>query len=118
MTQNPSELLKALSSSLQTHNYLRLLEHYVYPFLDHLPSGEKEFLVAAIADASNAFEGIRLISFESRSESITKALKALLKHVESNWRGGYETQVCSSRFFITVTWVDLHALFLKFCRAK
>jgi hypothetical protein len=93
MTERPSELLKSLASFHEPPNYLKLLEKHVYPFLDDLPSNQLDSLVAVLTTASNEYEGVGLIRYGSRLESITKRLKALVKHVESNWRGGDETQV-------------------------
>lgn len=93
MSEKPSELLKHLASLHEPQNYLKLLEKHVYPFLDRLPPCQLDALAAVLTTASDEYMGVGLIRYESRSESITKRLKALLAHIESYWHDGYETQV-------------------------
>jgi hypothetical protein len=102
MTERPSELLKSLASFHEPPNYLKLLENHVYPFLDHLPPNQLDSLVAVLTTASNEYNGVGLIRYESRSESITKGLKVLMAHIESDWHDGHETQVRCHPYLLLV----------------
>jgi hypothetical protein len=93
MAERPSKLLKYLASFHEPQDYLKLFEKHVYPFLNNLPPNQVDSLTAVLTTASDEYKGVGLIRYESRSESITKRLKALLAHIESDWHGGYETQV-------------------------
>src|ERR1700683_72993 len=102
MTERPSELLKSLAAFHEPPNYLKLLEKHFYPFLDHLPPNQLDSLVAVLTTASNEYNGVGLIRYESRSETITKGLKALIAHIKSDWHCGSETQVLCHSYSSTV----------------
>ena len=66
----------------------------MYSFLDRLPAAEKKSLIAVVTSASKDFEGVGRIDYASRFESITKGIEELKDSVRTDWKHGYEEQVC------------------------
>lgn len=92
----PSAVLRFLSTSLAPETVLGMLEKYLYPVIDALPSDElskiTDALVIAHRDRTNAQQKINKIGYEEHKASLSGDVKDLLKHVKRDWHDGYEEQ--------------------------
>ncbi|RDB16758.1 hypothetical protein Hypma_002382 [Hypsizygus marmoreus] len=134
MPRKPSEILHSLGSLHDAETFHNVLRRHLYPFLDKLPNKQAASLVKALEAADNDLAGIRLIDFDKRSNIITDGIKALKKHIKSDWKYGYETQgemmsemVIKMGKWIPDLWTagveqgiehDLVHKSLKFCKAS
>jgi len=92
MAQRPSQVLRSFASSHEHTQFQDLLQKHVYPFLDRLPANERNNLMAVLCNACDMYKGAQLIGYESRSAVISKKLVALEKHVNADWKNGWEDQ--------------------------
>ena len=93
MPKIPSEKLRSLASSNKAKEFKRILENDLYPFLDHLPAVHQKSLLKILNNAGSKNEAEVLIGYDTRSESISVGLSALIKSVDTNWKQGWEEQV-------------------------
>ena len=93
MPKIPSEKLRSLASSNKAKEFKRILETDLYPFLDRLPAAQQKSLLNILNNAGNKNEAEVLVGYDTRSESISVGLRALVKSVNSNWKRGWEEQV-------------------------
>ena len=93
MPKLPSEKLRSLASSKKASEFKRFLETDLYPFLDGLPAAQQKSLLSILNGTGKKNEAVELVGFDTRSESISGGLRALVRSVKSDWKQGWEEQV-------------------------
>ena len=93
MPKLPSEKLRSLASSNKAKEFKQILETDLYPFLDRLPAAQQKSLLNILNNKGNKNEAVKLVGFDTRSESISAGLDALVGSVHSDWKDGHEEQV-------------------------
>lgn len=96
---DPSTFLRNLSTSIPPDAFIKLLENQLYPVLDSLPPSEKVTLLAAFTrieheslEAQKSQKRLDSIGYEAHRKSLTKGLKDLTKHINRNWKTGWQEQ--------------------------
>jgi hypothetical protein len=94
--QNPSAVLRALSSSLPPDTFIKLLENTLYPALDALPTAQKtavsNSLTVAKRDSDQTRQKLDAIGYDTHKKSLEDAVRALNKDIKRNWKDGWEEQ--------------------------
>ena len=94
--QNPSAVLRALSSSLPPDTFINLLKNTLYPALDALPTAQKtavsNSLTVATCDSDQTQQKLNTIGYDTHKKSLEDAVKALNKDIKRNWKNGWEEQ--------------------------
>jgi hypothetical protein len=96
MAPKPSETLTALSNTLPPETYRTLLERYIYPALDKLPTSQRSKLETNLTriqdDYARQAALINNIGYENAQKQFESQLKAIKRHVKRD-RDGWEIQV-------------------------
>jgi len=94
--QDPSAILRALSTSLPPNTFIKLLEKGLYPVLDALPAAHKtdisNALVEVKRDSDESLRKLQAIGYDEHKESLEDSVKALNKSVKRDWKDGSEEQ--------------------------
>lgn len=104
--RKPSEVLSSLSSTLPLESFANLIQKYLCPGLDNLSEPERLHIFKVLESAEKAqseiSKRIEAIDYERQGARLEKQLRALQKHVERNWRKGYDEQVSNGQSLLRV----------------
>jgi hypothetical protein len=92
MASKPSQVLLSLSRELSSSEFSKFLEKEVYPLLDSLPITKRtSFLKVLEERARNS-----IVDYRAKEDQLWKKIRALEKHIDNNWKNGYEEQASFS----------------------
>ena len=90
--QNPSVVLRALSTSFSPDTFIKLLENTLYPALDALPTAQKTAVSNSLTVLTLTKPKLDAIGYDTHKKSLDDAVRALNKDIKRNWKDGWEEQ--------------------------
>jgi hypothetical protein len=89
MASKPSQTLQTLSREMSPSEFSKLLEKQVYPLLDTLPAAKHARLLEALEERTRK----SVVDYRAKEKALLKKVRALEKHIDDDWKNGYEEQV-------------------------